>query len=271
MIAEDVKHGDGLICSFPACRNKGVKFLYCSYCRDPVAKRNFRMKHNHSEGEEGNGNALKEKESFSRNYESSGDDVDANEETVPITATVVSSSSHQISMVSESLSRSMPSHGSKRPIGEMTGSLHVDDMIVKKLAKIDLKRQDAWETLLRSRPLTEDGDEMSSWLMQVLCVSDLKMPLQDASASAGKSSIDAEESTNESSIDSCENYSSTKSSKSTEAGLSSSTGQTSCMSSSGVLSSQSEGSSRNSSNDSSSENQDQGNDSSSETLGATDT
>lgn len=38
-LPENVRHGQGLICSFPACRDRGIKFLYCIYCRDPVAKR----------------------------------------------------------------------------------------------------------------------------------------------------------------------------------------------------------------------------------------
>jgi hypothetical protein len=31
----------------PSCRNAGVKFRYCSFCKAPVAKRNFRRRHNH--------------------------------------------------------------------------------------------------------------------------------------------------------------------------------------------------------------------------------
>ena len=251
MIPEDIKHGDGLICSYPACRNRGVKFLYCSYCRDPVAKRNFRMKHSHSEGEEGNGKAPKEEKSFSRNYKSNGNDNDDDEEIMPLTTTVVSSSSHHSSMASESLSRSMPLKGSKRPMGEITGLSTVDNMIAKKLAKIDSKRHYAWETLLGSRPLTEDGDEMSSWLMQVLCLSDLKMPLQEASAGVEESPNDAEESTNESSSEPGENFCSTKSSTQTKSSQSSSSvspsaAHSSGVSSSGVSSSQTEGSPRNS-------------------------
>ena len=46
-IPEDIKHGDELICSFPACRDGGVKFCYCAHCRIPVAKRNFRIRHHH--------------------------------------------------------------------------------------------------------------------------------------------------------------------------------------------------------------------------------
>ena len=52
-IPRDVKHGDILTCSYPACRAFGVKFCFCVYCNIPVAKRCFRKRHHHSEEEEG--------------------------------------------------------------------------------------------------------------------------------------------------------------------------------------------------------------------------
>jgi hypothetical protein len=47
VIPENVKHGEELICSYFACRNAGIKFRYCSHCKVPVAKRNFRKRHKH--------------------------------------------------------------------------------------------------------------------------------------------------------------------------------------------------------------------------------
>jgi hypothetical protein len=35
------------MCSYYACRNTGIKFRYCAYCNVPVAKRNFRKRHQH--------------------------------------------------------------------------------------------------------------------------------------------------------------------------------------------------------------------------------
>ena len=56
VIPEGIEHGDELMCSYPACRQAGVKFRYCLHCRVPVAKRNFRNRHRHGvpggEGEE---------------------------------------------------------------------------------------------------------------------------------------------------------------------------------------------------------------------------
>ncbi|CAB9508382.1 expressed unknown protein [Seminavis robusta] len=49
VIPENVKHGEELICSYFTCRNAGVKFRYCSHCKVPVAKRNFRKRHKHGD------------------------------------------------------------------------------------------------------------------------------------------------------------------------------------------------------------------------------
>eukprot|EP00592_Proboscia_alata_P014415 CAMPEP_0194393090 /NCGR_PEP_ID=MMETSP0174-20130528/123100_1 /TAXON_ID=216777 /ORGANISM="Proboscia alata, Strain PI-D3" /LENGTH=513 /DNA_ID=CAMNT_0039188729 /DNA_START=583 /DNA_END=2124 /DNA_ORIENTATION=- len=46
---EKIKHGDELSCSDSACSNTGVKFLWCSTCCSPVAKRNFKNRHAHNE------------------------------------------------------------------------------------------------------------------------------------------------------------------------------------------------------------------------------
>jgi len=47
VIPEDIKHGTELVCSYFACRNAGIKFRYCVYCKLPVAKRNFAKRHRH--------------------------------------------------------------------------------------------------------------------------------------------------------------------------------------------------------------------------------
>ena len=48
LISENVQHGDELKCSYPACAEQGVKFCWCSYCKAPVARRNFRVRHHHA-------------------------------------------------------------------------------------------------------------------------------------------------------------------------------------------------------------------------------
>jgi hypothetical protein len=55
VIPENVRHGEELICSYFACRNAGVKFRYCSHCKVPVAKRNFRKRHRHGDSDKSKG------------------------------------------------------------------------------------------------------------------------------------------------------------------------------------------------------------------------
>ncbi|KAL3802029.1 hypothetical protein ACHAW5_001834 [Stephanodiscus triporus] len=47
VIPDSIEHGDELMCSYPSCRQAGVKFRYCLQCKVPVAKRNFRNRHRH--------------------------------------------------------------------------------------------------------------------------------------------------------------------------------------------------------------------------------
>ena len=46
-VPADAVHGQILICSHPACIKSGRQFRYCTVCRLPVIKRNFRMRHSH--------------------------------------------------------------------------------------------------------------------------------------------------------------------------------------------------------------------------------
>jgi hypothetical protein len=42
-------HGQELVCSHPICRQGRIKFLFCKYCDEPVAKRSFRINHDHKD------------------------------------------------------------------------------------------------------------------------------------------------------------------------------------------------------------------------------
>jgi hypothetical protein len=41
-ISKNTRHGDKMICSHQFCREGGHKFIFCSTCRIPVAKRKFK-------------------------------------------------------------------------------------------------------------------------------------------------------------------------------------------------------------------------------------
>jgi hypothetical protein len=45
----DAGHGEELVCSHPLCRQGRIKFLFCKYCDEPVAKRSFRINHDHKD------------------------------------------------------------------------------------------------------------------------------------------------------------------------------------------------------------------------------
>ena len=148
-IPADAKHGDPLFCSFPACRDMGVKFLYCCYCKGPIARRSFRNKHYHAE---------------LRNGEDPNKVQDRS------------------SSVESSWSNSSSSKSAKKKRGHLgpisTSSEQADEPPLSKRMKLSLCRREAWALLFQSRPSREaKGDETSEWLMQVLTVSDRKTPI----------------------------------------------------------------------------------------------
>lgn len=61
------KHGKELVCSFPQCRDSGIKFCYCAYCRVPVARRNFRLRHHHADAKRLSKSISKSKSSKHKN------------------------------------------------------------------------------------------------------------------------------------------------------------------------------------------------------------
>ena len=48
-IFKNTPHGFNLLCSHAGCASEGIKFAWCKVCARPVAKRNFRKRHSHSE------------------------------------------------------------------------------------------------------------------------------------------------------------------------------------------------------------------------------
>jgi len=47
VIPDNVKHGADLLCSHAKCQNKGIRFVFCIVCDEPVAKINFKTRHSH--------------------------------------------------------------------------------------------------------------------------------------------------------------------------------------------------------------------------------
>mmetsp|Transcript_12596 Transcript_12596/g.27843 ORF Transcript_12596/g.27843 Transcript_12596/m.27843 type:complete len:407 (+) Transcript_12596:1172-2392(+) len=135
VIPENIEHGAELLCSYPSCRNAGVKFRFCTVCQVPVAKRNFRKRHMHA-----NGDNAEEK--------LSDDEVD-------ITAFARPCTPKQLASPGNDATASV-----KRSWSGGVGS------------NAEQENEREWASLLSQRPSTDDNDAMSQWLLKVLTVSD---------------------------------------------------------------------------------------------------
>ena len=197
VIPENVKHGEELICSYFACRNAGIKFRYCSHCKVPVAKRNFRKRHKHG------GNDV---------AQLPGDEDSGAEEDVPSKrAGIPSQITAKPGMEADALSSNSAQSHDKEEIqqGLVRNSIrNLEQQQAAKAAsappsasaamaspeddnpKITAERRNRWASLLGHRPATKDGDSMSGWLMEVLAVSDLDTPLKPSEDMNGKPKAD---------------------------------------------------------------------------------
>jgi hypothetical protein len=166
--------------SYFACRNAGIKFRYCSHCKVPVAKRNFRKRHKHG------GDDI-------RGGDDSGDEEVANKKGIPAQITAKCEVAHD-----GLSSQSDNSNGQDKQteLGIQQGLVRSSMRSFEKKSKannsgvagddkITPARQNRWTSLLAKRPATKDGDSMSAWLMEVLAVSDLDTPLNKPGEAAG--------------------------------------------------------------------------------------
>ncbi|GAX19978.1 hypothetical protein FisN_1Lh547 [Fistulifera solaris] len=193
VIPENVKHGEELICSYFACRNAGIKFRFCSHCKVPVAKRNFRKRHKHG-GEIVAG-------------EDSGDEDDPKEITKGIPEQITAN--HEEFGEGDAVSSQSADSDNAHDVPDV-GNKAIEDAkglvrlsmrnfeesknaqvhdLVKKDMHVSPERKRRWLSLLTKRPFTKDGDSMSNWLMEVLAVSDLETPLKPDSLDVGTSNI----------------------------------------------------------------------------------
>lgn len=150
------------MCSFPACRNRGVKFRYCVFCRDPVAKRSFRNRHNHA------GEKLEDR--------TRGDG--SKQAKTSLYGTVSSCST---------LSPSEDGSGSaSSPDEDLPMKRCCEDSSrgkrPSKSAKVHDERMAAWELLLANRPDASKDKEITVWLDQVMLVSDARKPFSAATS-----------------------------------------------------------------------------------------
>ena len=169
-----------MICSYFACRNAGIKFRYCSHCKVPVAKRNFRKRHKHG------GEIVGDK------GDDSGDD-ETPKKGIPSQITASRDEEEDEDGISSQSADSTNQGGlesKKAPVVNSTFARNpmitpaaakpkeIDHGIVASSSrKVNDERLSRWVDLLAKRPSTKDSDTMSTWLMEVLAVSDLETPL----------------------------------------------------------------------------------------------
>ncbi len=188
VISEDAKHGEDLVCSYFACRNGGVKFRYCAHCMAPVAKRNFCRRHDHGMSDKLPPREDEDEESMdesdSKSFKACKPVISTKKPEKPPSNVPKSS----LDVLSKAASSSMPSKmkapepepSTKRNMTEPPVEEVDDDDDDEELAHISKKRRKMWSALLIKRPRTKDPRQLSSWLNEVLTVSDFETPFEQS-------------------------------------------------------------------------------------------
>eukprot|EP00543_Licmophora_paradoxa_P006206 CAMPEP_0202445890 /NCGR_PEP_ID=MMETSP1360-20130828/4607_1 /ASSEMBLY_ACC=CAM_ASM_000848 /TAXON_ID=515479 /ORGANISM="Licmophora paradoxa, Strain CCMP2313" /LENGTH=556 /DNA_ID=CAMNT_0049062295 /DNA_START=45 /DNA_END=1715 /DNA_ORIENTATION=- len=180
VIPENVEHGEELICSYFACRNAGIKFRYCTHCKVPVAKRNFRKRHKH--GKPNIGPEDDEEEDDDSVSKAKVQSAPVSEKKTKPSAKKNEIPSATVSAVTAAVQRAeKPSKKVKetRPDNDEGENSVLAQMSSQDRPKISVERERLWACLLGKRPPTKDGEAVSAWLMEVLSVSDLETPLKE--------------------------------------------------------------------------------------------
>lgn len=199
VISEDAKHGEDLVCSYFACRNGGVKFRYCAHCMAPVAKRNFCRRHDHGlSAKAGESENHEDDEASMDHSERSGDKgkpdsapssskekpkTPSKEKDMPGSSLDVLSkaaTSSFLMQTDQQKKRKKPSPEEEKVTAVVSQPAVTSDQDADAadLASISMKRRNMWSALLIKRPRTKDPRHLSSWLNEVLTVSDFETPLE---------------------------------------------------------------------------------------------
>jgi len=201
VINKNIQHGEDVVCSHPACRNAGVKFRYCSFCKAPVAKRNFRRRHNHGGDTSAAGSEDMDDESAKVSTVSATSSrrlISASEEEPEAKrAKTISSEDDDVDTTTDSSKSSddnadknkcqnPPQQQAKQTNGDGDRSVNKNEAAqpaageadsstatIKASGKsISQERREEWAKLLEERPITNDAESMSKWIDKILKVSD---------------------------------------------------------------------------------------------------
>jgi hypothetical protein len=198
MITNDVKHGQGLVCSYPKCRDGGIKFLYCKCCAIPVSKRMFRTRHNNCGKVESAGRsheakapteataakeveATKYAKSSQGSSESCGSVIYSKRCEISLSSTDEGDSSSLVEpsgkphasaeALSSKLENNVPDQQQSQ--SESTIPAQAASAILR---ETEQTQQRQWARLLATRPSHTESDKMSAWIISVLSVSESCSP-----------------------------------------------------------------------------------------------
>jgi hypothetical protein len=176
------------VCSFPACRNGGVKFLYCLHCKGAIARRNFRSSHAHKDSCKETQHSYHEDSSSlsTAKFELEPSDENPNkrlkqsmdDEGLGVLATAATCSSSPATVANDETPHAA------------TGTQNAGSKSWQQLRRIskhdELKAQ--WNQLLEDRRKckSSSADDLSNWLNKVMAVSNEFVGLP----SKGKSTTD---------------------------------------------------------------------------------
>lgn len=164
------------VCSYFACRNGGVKFRYCAYCMAPVAKRNFCRRHDHDvSGVDGVGDL--------KDSDDEEEDLDASDRTAE-------KAGGKMCMPVGPSNRGLQSGGTQDD-GHRDSNANGRKRKTN-VGSVSSKRRHLWSNLLARRPRTKDPRNLSSWLNEVLTVSDLEFPVDMNAMPVGMSETESE-------------------------------------------------------------------------------
>ncbi|KAL3911201.1 MAG: hypothetical protein SGILL_007374 [Bacillariaceae sp.] len=163
-ITSDMAHGADLVCSYPQCRNGGVKFLYCKFCDDAIARRSFRSQHLHM------GETLLSKRSSAK-LDGSAEELKMQTRKLrKIAAESTTSSARGANPDNDTrVAVATESFSNQEDITVSESSQNAGDKAEEPVLAVLRK---SWEDLLEQRVEHTTGSEVSPWLMRVLALSD---------------------------------------------------------------------------------------------------
>jgi hypothetical protein len=219
VVPNNIAHGENLICSYKDCAALGVKFCYCVHCGIPVAKRNFRQRHDHGQKKgrqllqkavAAAAASLKQQDESAQSSstgvlpqiqkppEEAPKDVNATGSSAKATAkpraeTTEANKRNDEEDSSSTHSYSMSSIDEEHAAyGQDNAQHHRSNVIRGKTGRkvwssgtVSEEREKRWKSLLYDRPEERNEDDMSQWLLSVLQVSDPATSLPSTSSSNG--------------------------------------------------------------------------------------